>query len=94
MDNLGEVFSQGNTPEACTETPKSLLFLYKQVSRRNGDHEWFRMTNAFILCDLVWKVQKGYAANREGNFMGAGQGLSTLKGMGVRLFHKTTFNFC
>ncbi len=26
------------------------------------------MTNAFILCDLVWKVLKCYAANREGTF--------------------------
>ncbi len=26
------------------------------------------MTNAFILCDLVWKVQKSHAANREGSF--------------------------
>ncbi len=24
--------------------------------------------NAFILCDLVWKVQKSHAANREGSF--------------------------
>ncbi len=33
-----------------------------------GDHEWLRMTNAFILCDLVWKVKKGHAVNREGRF--------------------------
>ncbi len=26
------------------------------------------MTNAFILCDLIWKVQKSDAANREGSF--------------------------
>ncbi len=26
------------------------------------------MTNAFILCDLVWKVQESHAANREGRF--------------------------
>ncbi len=26
------------------------------------------MTNAFILCDLVWNVHKGQAANREGIF--------------------------
>ncbi len=35
---------------------------------RNGDHEWLRMTNAFILCDLGWKVQKSHAANRECSF--------------------------
>ncbi len=34
----------------------------------NADHEWLRMTNAFILCDLVWKVQKSHAANREDSF--------------------------
>ncbi len=26
------------------------------------------MTNAFILCDLLWKVQKSHEANREGSF--------------------------
>ncbi len=29
---------------------------------------WLRMTNAFILCNLLWKVQKNLAANREGSF--------------------------
>ncbi len=68
MDNLGRVFSHENTPEVCTETHKSSFFPYKQVSGRNRDHEWCRMTNAFILCDLLWKVQKCHAANREGSF--------------------------
>ncbi len=58
MGNLGGVFSCENTPEDCTETHKSKYFPYKQVSGKNSDHEWFRMTNAFILCDLLWKVQK------------------------------------
>ncbi len=48
--------------------PKVNFFPYKQESVRNGDHEWLRMTNAFILCNLVWKVQKSHAANREGSF--------------------------
>ncbi len=26
------------------------------------------MTNAFILCDLIWKVKKSHAAKREGSF--------------------------
>ncbi len=26
------------------------------------------MTNAFILCDLVWKVPKSYTADRKGSF--------------------------
>ncbi len=68
MGNLEGVFSQENTPEGCTETHKSSFIPYKQVSGRNGDHEWLRITNAFILCDLLWKVQKSYAANREGSF--------------------------
>ncbi len=66
MGTLGGVFPHENTPEGCTETHKSLFIPYKEVIGRNGDHEWLRMTNTFILCDLVWKVQKGHATNREG----------------------------
>ncbi len=58
MGNLGGVFSQENTPEGHTETYKNSFFPYKQIRWRNGDHEWHRMTNAFILCDLVWKVKQ------------------------------------
>ncbi len=47
---------------------KVLFFQYKEVSGRNGDHEWLRMTNAFILCNLVQIVQKSHAVNREGSF--------------------------
>ncbi len=68
MGNLGEFFSHENTPERHTETHKSSYFPYKQVSGRNGDHEWLRMINTFILYDLLWKVQKSHAANREGSF--------------------------
>ncbi len=28
----------------------------------------FKVTNVFILCDLLWKVQKNHAANRDGSF--------------------------
>ncbi len=66
----GRYFSHVNTPEGCTETHKSSFLSYKQESERNGDHEWLRMTNAFILCDLLWKVLKKHAANREGSFKG------------------------
>ncbi len=62
-----EFFSKENTSEGNTETHKGLFYPYKQVSGRNGDHEWHRMTNAFI-CNLLWKVQKSHAANREGSF--------------------------
>ncbi len=72
MGNLGGVYSHENTPEGHTGTHKSSLFPYKQVSWRNSDHECLRclsyMAIAFILCDLVWKVQKGHAVNREGSF--------------------------
>ncbi len=67
MGNLGWVFNCENTSEDHTETHKSSFFPYKQVSGRNGDHEWLRMTNTFILYNL-WKVQKSHAANREGSF--------------------------
>ncbi len=68
MGNLGGYFSSENTPEGCKETHKSSLFPYKQVSERNVEHEWLRMTNGFILYDLVRKVKKSDAANREGSF--------------------------
>ncbi len=68
MGNLEGVFFQENTPEGRTETHKSYLFPYKQVNGRKGDDKWLRMTNAFILSDLIWQVQKSHAANREGSF--------------------------
>ncbi len=49
---MGSLFLR-NPPEGRTETHKSSFCPYKQVSGRHGDHELFRMTNAFILCDLV-----------------------------------------
>ncbi len=48
--------------------PQKFFFPYKHVIGRNSDHEWLRMANALILCDLVWKVKKSHAANREGRF--------------------------
>ncbi len=63
MGNLGGgVFSR---IEKAVAKP---FFPNKEVSGRNGDHEWLRMTNAFILCDLLWKVQQSHAVNREGSF--------------------------
>ncbi len=71
IGNLGGVFfSHENTPEGSTETHKSSFFPYKQVSGRNCDHEWLRITKAFILYDLLWTVQKSNAVNREGNIKG------------------------
>ncbi len=60
----GEFFSR----KYFRRSHKCYYFPYKQVSGRNGDHEWLRMTNAFILCDLLWKVQKSHEVNKEGSF--------------------------
>ncbi len=54
--------------KAAPRPTKVFFSFYKWVSGRNSDHEWLRIANAFILCDLVWKVQKSHAANREGSF--------------------------
>ncbi len=45
-------FTEENTPKGYTKLHKSSFSPYKYVSRKNGDHEWLRMINAFILCDL------------------------------------------
>ncbi len=68
MDNLEGAFSHENTPEGHTDTHKGYFLSIKQISMRICVHEWLRMTNVFIICDLVWKVQKGYAAKRVGSF--------------------------
>ncbi len=36
------------------KAPQNLIYLHIniKVSRNNDDHEWLRMNNAFILCDL------------------------------------------
>ncbi len=67
-DLRGVFFLQIYSRRSHRDLQKFIFFPYKQVSGRNGDHEWLRMTNAFILCDLLWKVQKGHVANREGSF--------------------------
>ncbi len=59
-----------NTPDGHTQTHNTSFLPYWQLNGKNGDHEWFRMTSAFILCDLLWKVLKSHEANREGSFKG------------------------
>ncbi len=54
-----------NIPEGSTGPHNKSSCLNKYVSIRNCDHELFRTTNAFILCDLFSKVQKGDTVNRE-----------------------------
>ncbi len=41
------------TPEGRTETHKGSFVPYKQLHGIDGDHECFRMTKTFILCDLL-----------------------------------------
>ncbi len=55
MGNLWEefFFSRKYSRRPHRDTQKFIL-----IQINNGDHEWCRMTNAFILCDLLWKVKK------------------------------------
>ncbi len=66
--NLEEFFLTKILQKAEQRPTKVNFFPYKQVSRRYCDHQWLRMTNTFILYDLLWNVQKCHAANREGSF--------------------------
>ncbi len=52
--------------KTAAQRPTKVHFFY--INKIMGDYEWLRMTNAFILCDLVWKVQKRHAVNRESSF--------------------------
>ncbi len=90
MGNMWEVCSQKYSRRLHRE-PKKFFFSYKQVSGRNSDHEWCRITNAFILCDLLWKVKKSHAANREGSFKNVSKQLGTARlhgGEALSLDHK------
>ncbi len=89
---LLEFFSCENTPEGCTETHKTSFIPYKQVSRRRY-HEWLRITNAFILCDLLWKVQKCYAANRDRWSLITATGLWIIGGIVKGIFQVHTISF-
>ncbi len=62
--------------------PEKVIFsLY--ISRTNGDHEWLRMINAFILCDLL--KFSNHAANREGSFCREGS---------FKYIYPSSFNVC
>ncbi len=57
--------------EELTATHKSSFFFFTKTSKWQKCWSlWLRMTNAFILCNLLWKVQKRLAGNREGSFNG------------------------
>ncbi len=60
-------FSRENTTEEFKGSTKVIFFI--KTSKWEKWWSWLlRMTNAFILCNLFWKVQKLLAANREGSF--------------------------
>ncbi len=63
-----EFFLKKILQKAAQRPTKVNIFPYKQLSGRNGDHEWLKMTNAFIVSDLVWKIQKSPTENSEGSF--------------------------
>ncbi len=56
MGDLGEFFLIIKTPKYHTETHKRILFPYKQVSGRNGDHEWPMLSYYVIYYEKFKKV--------------------------------------
>ncbi len=61
-------FSHNNTPAELTGThPQKFIFFIITSTWEKWWSWWLRMTNVFILCNLLWKVQKRLAANREGS---------------------------
>ncbi len=48
--------------------PQQFFFFIKTNKWETWWSWWLTMTNAFILCNLLGKVQKSLAANREGCF--------------------------
>ncbi len=49
----GGVFSPQKNPH---RAPQSSFSSYKKVSRKNGDHEWFRIIICFQIMWFIWKV--------------------------------------
>ncbi len=53
--------------QQASQRPTTVHFFH--INKWVGEmDEWLRMTNALILCDLIWNVQKRHAANRDGSF--------------------------
>ncbi len=64
--DVGSFFSRKYSRRAHRD-PHEFIFFIK-TSKWEKWSWWLRMTNAFILCNLLWKVQKHFAANREDSF--------------------------
>ncbi len=60
-------FSRKYSRRAHRDPPKFIFFI-KTNKWGKWWSWWLRITNAFILCNLLWKVQKSLAVNREGIF--------------------------
>ncbi len=48
--------------------PQKFFFFIKTRKWEKWWSWWHRIANAFILCNLLWKVQKSLSENREGSF--------------------------
>ncbi len=64
---VGSFFSRKYSRRAHRD-PQTFSFFIKTNKWEKWWSWWLRMTNAFILCNLLWKVQKNLAANRERSF--------------------------
>ncbi len=64
----GVFFSRKYSRTSHRDPQTFMFFSYKQASGRNDDHEWFRMTNAFILCDYkeTYVLRKPYGPTKGG----------------------------
>ncbi len=64
---VGSFFSRKYSKRAHRDAQTFFLFI-KTIKWEKWWSWWLRITNAFILCNLLWKVQKCIAANKEGSF--------------------------
>ncbi len=64
---VGSFFLQKYSRRAHRD-PQKFFFFIKTGNWKKWWSWWLRMTNAFILCNLLWKVQKSLAVKREGSF--------------------------
>ncbi len=63
--------------------PQKFIFFIKTSKWEKWWSRWLRMTYAFILCNLLWKVQKNLAANIKGSFKGFRTNVTIIKHISV-----------
>ncbi len=66
--SCGEFFFSRKYSKRAQRDPQNLFFFIKTSKWEKWWSWWLRMTNAFILCNLLWKVQKSLRVNREVSF--------------------------